>query len=277
MAKNDFLRQQLEESHRTNLSLTNDLHKLTIDWEHLRDDIAHKEDEWKEEEQAFNDYYNSEQNRLIEMWQDIGSVRRSFKDLQSSLKSDLNRMQQDISGVNRDLASACGIVSEHVRHAAQNDEAYQIQTDRTNFDLKSQVDALKSHNENLKYELAQREQRLQDMLVDLKNWEVRCAELENQAAQNNRLNDEIDRLTTAIRDIAHVVVQDAEAGDGSYIDAQHLHLSQSMSMPPKSPKRGGVRTSQAFAEGTISAVQAVLHKYQLVIHDFQVRLFYFEK
>lgn len=51
-AINQKLRQQLEESHRTNLSLTNDLHKLTIDWGHLRDEMAHKEDEWKEEEQV---------------------------------------------------------------------------------------------------------------------------------------------------------------------------------------------------------------------------------
>lgn len=33
-----------------------------------------------------------------------------------------------------------------------------------------------------------------------------------------------------------------------------------------------MRTSQAFAEGTISAVQAALHKYQLSIHDLQVKL-----
>lgn len=52
--RNEQLRQQLEESHRTNLSLTNDFHKLTIDWEHMRDEIAHKEDEWKEEEQVIS-------------------------------------------------------------------------------------------------------------------------------------------------------------------------------------------------------------------------------
>lgn len=52
LANNEKLRQQLEESHRTNLSLTNDLHKLTIDWGHLRDEMAHKEDEWKGEEQV---------------------------------------------------------------------------------------------------------------------------------------------------------------------------------------------------------------------------------
>lgn len=40
----------------------------------------------------------------------------------------------------------------------------------------------------------------------------------------------------------------------------------------RSPKRGPLRTSQAFAESTISAVQAALHKYQLSIHDLQVKL-----
>lgn len=50
LAHNNILRQQLEESHRTNEALTNDLQKLTTDWEHLRDDVIAKEDEWKEEE-----------------------------------------------------------------------------------------------------------------------------------------------------------------------------------------------------------------------------------
>lgn len=49
-----MLRQQLEESHRINEALTNDLQKLTTDWEHLRDDMIAKEDEWREEEQVRN-------------------------------------------------------------------------------------------------------------------------------------------------------------------------------------------------------------------------------
>lgn len=95
----------------------------------------------------------------------------------------------------------------------------------------------------------------------------------------NRLADEIERLNAALRDIAHVVVQDADVSvDAESAAAQHLHLSQSggggslVGVPPRSPKRGGVRTSQAFAEGTISAVQASLHKYQLLLHDMQVKL-----
>lgn len=206
------------------------------------------------------------------MWQDVGSVRKSFRDLQFTLKSDLSRMQQEISGVNRELANACGFVAENLRQNQQNEEAYQTQTEHVNHELQSKIDALKLQNEKFKHELAQREQQIQNILIDAKNWEARCLDAENMAAQNPRLSDEIDRLNTALRDIAHIVVQDAESKDGGFVDSQHMHLTQSMPMPPKSPKRGGVRTSQAFAEGTISAVQAALHKYQLVIHDMQVRI-----
>lgn len=52
IAQNAQLRAQLEESHRTNESLTNDLQKLTNDWEALRDEMLSKEDEWKTEEEV---------------------------------------------------------------------------------------------------------------------------------------------------------------------------------------------------------------------------------
>lgn len=52
MVRNDQLRQQLEESHRTNATLISELHKLTDEWKHLRVEIEHKEDELKEEEQV---------------------------------------------------------------------------------------------------------------------------------------------------------------------------------------------------------------------------------
>lgn len=52
IAQNAQLRAQLEESHRTNESLTNDLQKLTNDWESMRDEMLSKEDEWKMEEEV---------------------------------------------------------------------------------------------------------------------------------------------------------------------------------------------------------------------------------
>lgn len=134
------------------------------------------------------------------------------------------------------------------------------------------MSTLKIQYEGARNEILQRDQRLQQMMSDLKILEDRCMQAENQGSQNQRLNEEIERLNTALRDIAHAVVQDADSGDAE--QSQHLHLSQPSggAIPPRSPKRGNVRSSQAFAEGTISAVQAALHKYQLAIHDLQVKL-----
>lgn len=52
MQINSSLRDQLEESHQINEALTNDLQKLTNDWETLREEMIIKEDEWKDEEQV---------------------------------------------------------------------------------------------------------------------------------------------------------------------------------------------------------------------------------
>lgn len=58
IAQNNTLRQQLEESNRTNEAITNDLQKLTNDFSNLRDELLIKEDEYKEEEQVCNDFNN---------------------------------------------------------------------------------------------------------------------------------------------------------------------------------------------------------------------------
>lgn len=86
------------------------------------------------------------------------------------------------------------------------------------------------------------------------------------------MQEDIEILQSALKDIAHAVIQDAESRNAeSSQPPPHVHLSPSIPVPPKSPKRG-VRsaTTPAFAESTISAVQAALHKYQLSIHELQV-------
>ncbi|GAB0088294.1 rootletin [Sergentomyia squamirostris] len=272
LAQNNVLRQQLEESHRTNDMLTTDLQKLTTDWEALRDDMLAKENEWKEEEQAFNDYYNNEHTRLLRMWREVVAVKRNFKDMQTSLKTDLNKMRYEMMGINREVSSACSGVTVNLKQASRYEEANQMQIERDNMDLKSQIASLKVQYETSKIEIDQRDQRMQQIMHELKTLEDRCMHAETQAAQAQRLNDEIERLQHALRDIAHAVVQDADSATDAEISATHMHLSQGAGLPPRSPKRGGCRTSQAFAEGTISAVQAALHKYQLSIHDLQVKL-----
>lgn len=105
--QNTSLREQLEESHRTNENLTADLQKLTNDWEALREEMIIKEDEWKDEEQAFNDYYSSEHNRLLNLWRDVVSVKRLFMDIQGNTERDLSMLKQDISGIGKEMMIAC--------------------------------------------------------------------------------------------------------------------------------------------------------------------------
>lgn len=104
---NTTLKDQLEESHQTNEALTNDLQKLSNDWDILREELAIKEEEWREEEQAFNDYYTSEHNRLLILWRDVVSVKRLFADIKSSTERDLLKMKNNIISTFNDVSSAC--------------------------------------------------------------------------------------------------------------------------------------------------------------------------
>lgn len=106
MQLNNSLREQLEESHNTNEALTADLQKLTNDWEALREEMLIKEDEWKDEEQAFNEYYSTEHNRLLSLWRDVVSIKRLFMEVQSSTERDLNKIKTDFSGVGKEMSLA---------------------------------------------------------------------------------------------------------------------------------------------------------------------------
>lgn len=104
---NACLKDQLEESHHTNDALTNDLQKLSNDWDVLREELAIKEDEWKEEEQAFNEYYITEHNRLLNLWRDVVSVKRLFAEMKSTTQRDLSKLQNDISSLSSEMTSMC--------------------------------------------------------------------------------------------------------------------------------------------------------------------------
>lgn len=90
--------------------------------------------------------------------------------------------------------------------------------------------------------------------------------------QAAKIQEDSEILESALRDIAHAVIQDAESRDIESSQAPpHVHLSPSSARPQRSPKRTSRgNTVPAFAESTISAVQAALHKYQLTIHELQV-------
>ncbi|XP_039495545.1 rootletin isoform X1 [Drosophila santomea] len=291
LAQNGALRQQLEESNRTNEALTNDLQKLTNDWAGLRDELLIKEDEFKEEEQAFKDYYNSEHNRLLKMWREVVAVKRSFKEMQTAMKAEVAKMGQEINCVGKDISGSNATVAFAVQQAKRAADEELKQSQRSNDELQNQLATLKVQYESARHEIMERDQRLLELMNQLKKLEDRCAQAESQAALASRYSDEIERLNNSMREIAQAVVQDAENADRE-ADAevtggvmQHMHLTRDAASVAggagstagggggggKSPRRNSTRASQAFAEGTISAVQAALHKYQLALHDMQVK------
>ncbi|XP_017084108.2 rootletin [Drosophila eugracilis] len=292
LAQNSALRQQLEESNRTNEALTNDLQKLTNDWAGLRDELLIKEDEFKEEEQAFKDYYNSEHNRLLKMWREVVAVKRSFKEMQTAMKAEVAKMGQEINCVGKDINGSNATVAFAHQQAKRAADEELKQSQRSNDELQNQLATLKVQYESARHEIMERDQRLLELMNQLKKLEDRCAQAESQAALASRYSDEIERLNNSMREIAQAVVQDAEIADRE-ADAevtggvmQHMHLTRDAASVAgggggpgstagggggKSPRRNSTRASQAFAEGTISAVQAALHKYQLALHDMQVK------
>lgn len=69
--------------------------------------MAIKEDEWKEEELAFNEYYTSEHNRLLNLWRDVVALKRLFSDMKSTTERDLGKYQSKLANVASEMNTAC--------------------------------------------------------------------------------------------------------------------------------------------------------------------------
>jgi rootletin len=71
--------------------------------------------------QAFNDFYNSEHNRLLKMWKEVVAVKRMFKEMASVTKMDLGKLRCEIAGTTREVSSACSGVSVNMRNSNKMD------------------------------------------------------------------------------------------------------------------------------------------------------------
>ncbi|XP_026333476.1 rootletin [Hyposmocoma kahamanoa] len=271
VAQNNLLRDQLEESHHLNEALTNDLQKLTNDWEALRDEMAIKEDEWKDEEQAFNDYYTGEHNRLLSLWREVVAVKRFFSELQTCTERDLYRVKNDFDSNARDLlgmlssysinayAAGQGVKPEAPQVLMQAGTAYAQPPNVAAETLRVELREMASQRDNALAELRERDARIQRLLGELQGLEERCDQAETLCSEANVMR-------SALEEVARALIQDSETDVASQI-----LLVDNLS---RSPKRNVSQSANAtaFAESTISAVQAALHKYQIQIHELQVKL-----
>lgn len=107
MQLNSSMKDQLEESHQINDALTNDLQKLSNEWDAMRDEMTMKEEEWKEEEQAFNEYYSSEHHKFLSLWRNVVAVKRLFSEIKYNTELDISKMKNDFANATSELMSAC--------------------------------------------------------------------------------------------------------------------------------------------------------------------------
>lgn len=63
--------------------------------------------------------------------------------------------------------------------------------------------------------------------------EERCSQAESGVAQVARLQEDIELLQGALRDIAHAVIQDSEGRDPEPQPTPHVHLTPSQAVPPR--------------------------------------------
>ncbi|KAL6443577.1 hypothetical protein ACFW04_001609 [Cataglyphis niger] len=277
---NSSLKDQLEESHQTNEALTNDLQKLSNDWDILREELAIKEDEWKEEEQAFNEYYISEHNRLLNLWRDVVSVKRLFAEMKYATERDLSKLRNEIISSCNEMTSACNSTSFTMKlqatamQSTPSQRTQQQEKEQADVNiLKTEITALKQQHATLQHEIRTKDDRIDQLIREIRNLEERCGVSEAAVTQTARMQEDIEVLESALRDIAHAVIQDAECRDADIKQTlPHIHLSGG-SISQRSPKRSArSNTIPALAESTISAVRAALQKYQLTIRELQIKL-----
>lgn len=72
-------------------------------------------------QQAFNDFYNSEHSRLLKMWKEVVAVKRLFRDMSAATKMDLSSIRCEIVGSKREVAGACSGVMVQTKNAIKMD------------------------------------------------------------------------------------------------------------------------------------------------------------
>lgn len=183
---NTVLKNQLDESHRTNETLTIDLQKLSNDWDILREEMNAKEDDWKEEEIAFNEYYTSEHYRLLNLWRDVVSLKRTFSDMKSTTERDLTKFQNKLTTATNDMTSACSGVKLALQvqasAASQPTISQQYQNNQES-ELREELINLKQQHEGMSNDVRIKDERINQLIREIHCLEERCAEAEANIGQ----------------------------------------------------------------------------------------------
>lgn len=57
--------------------------------------------------QFFNEYYNTEHSRMLNLWKDIVAMKRNFTEIQSLTQRDLSKLRNEVSSVSNEMVATC--------------------------------------------------------------------------------------------------------------------------------------------------------------------------
>lgn len=133
-----------------------------------------KEEEWKEEELAFNEYYNSEHNRLLNLWRDVVSIKRLFAEMKFATERDLTKLRGQVGGLSNDVLSACSSTSFFLKlQAAAGGGGHRVVDKTTHYsatsinNLVSDEASMSSALQAAQAEIHAKDQRIQQLLREV--------------------------------------------------------------------------------------------------------------
>ncbi|XP_050535942.1 rootletin isoform X2 [Daktulosphaira vitifoliae] len=272
MELNSTLREQLDDAQTSNETLTADLQKLTSDWEKMRDEMNAKEDEWKEEEQMFNDYCSLEHGRMMNLWQDVAQVKRMFNEMKSSTQQDLNKLRGELSLASNEMVNTCSGIVNTVKRSTYSEEKQYEQIVKENNTLQNKLERLQHDYDNLSSQLRQKEMHLEDLKANLSEIEDKYNDANKNELDSNNLRTDVNVLMNGMQEIIKVLQKDKDIF-GDFIKPPaipHFHLSSGIIKTDLNIKP--VTATSSFVDSTLSAVQAIVYRYQTNIHELQVQL-----
>ncbi|CAF4163203.1 unnamed protein product, partial [Rotaria sp. Silwood2] len=218
---NTMLREQLDQAHLANQQLSGDLRHLTNELQQVREELTQKTRDWKQEERIFNQYYNNEHNLIYDLWRDIVSFRKQFTELKGITERDLTRVRNDLSQTGRSLTSACfgfltATKTAEIQGQATSDRE---RSDRTNLesqirektreiaDLQQRFQELSQINEKLRMKLTEKENTITSHTRANQTTEISSSAMETRTRD---ISADKERVHQRLRDMAQAILNDED-------------------------------------------------------------------
>lgn len=107
MEVNNMLREQLDQTTRANQSLCGEVQRTRDDVKRFQEAVEQKETERRDQESAFNEYFDTEHGRLLALWRSIVGCRRQFVEIKGQVEREINTLRSDCTRSARACQTAC--------------------------------------------------------------------------------------------------------------------------------------------------------------------------